>query len=97
MDEHFAERAAELAPEYGNVMTFLLHLANAGDEVTEDLFKAAITMTDFSYWKLPSCTLAQALISKLVEHPGMARTDPLLLRPVSRTTKRVQRRTPLLR
>ena len=29
MDEHFEERAAELAPEYGNVMTFLLHLANA--------------------------------------------------------------------
>ena len=27
--------------------------------MTEDLFNAAMTMTDFSYWKLPSCTLAR--------------------------------------
>ena len=69
LDQRFEERAAKLVQEYGNVMAFLLHLANGGGDATRDLFNATLTMTDFSYWRLPSCTLARALVPKLRQHP----------------------------
>ena len=50
-------------------MAYLLHLATTGGEVLQALFNATKTMTDFSYFKLPLCTLARALIPKLKQHP----------------------------
>ncbi|KAH7086657.1 hypothetical protein BKA62DRAFT_777949 [Auriculariales sp. MPI-PUGE-AT-0066] len=48
-----------VAPEYGNLTSFLLHLINI-EEPSQELFDAIYAVSEYAYWTVPSTTLREA-------------------------------------
>ncbi|KAH7098638.1 hypothetical protein BKA62DRAFT_674146 [Auriculariales sp. MPI-PUGE-AT-0066] len=69
MDENFPLLAQNVAPEYGNLSSFLLHLIGT-EQPSKELFDAVEAVSEYSYWTVPSATLRNAFRARLVTHPG---------------------------
>ncbi|KAH7092768.1 hypothetical protein BKA62DRAFT_66421 [Auriculariales sp. MPI-PUGE-AT-0066] len=68
MDENFSRLAQNVAPEYGNLTSFLLHLINI-EEPSQELFDAIHAVSEYAYWTVPSTTLHEAFHQRLDAHP----------------------------
>ena len=62
MDDSFKKRAADNAPEIGNLSSLLLQMVN---QPSEEIVSAVVRFTNFTYWQLPSATIASALLPYL--------------------------------
>ncbi|KAH7092765.1 hypothetical protein BKA62DRAFT_676592 [Auriculariales sp. MPI-PUGE-AT-0066] len=68
MDENFSRLAQNVAPEYGNLTSFLLHLISI-EEPSQKLFDAIYAVSEYAYWTVPSTTLREAFRQRLDAHP----------------------------
>ncbi|KAH7092875.1 hypothetical protein BKA62DRAFT_63983 [Auriculariales sp. MPI-PUGE-AT-0066] len=68
MDENFSRLAQNVAPEYGNLTSFLLHLIDI-EEPSQELFDAIEAVSEYAYWTVPSTTLREAFCQRLDAHP----------------------------
>ncbi|KAH7092762.1 hypothetical protein BKA62DRAFT_625955, partial [Auriculariales sp. MPI-PUGE-AT-0066] len=68
MDENFSRLAQNVAPEYGNLTSFLLHLISI-EEPSQELFDAIDAVSEYAYWTVPSTTLHEAFRQRLDAHP----------------------------
>ncbi|KAH7098644.1 hypothetical protein BKA62DRAFT_832381 [Auriculariales sp. MPI-PUGE-AT-0066] len=68
MDENFSRLAQNVAPEYGNLTSFLLHLISI-EEPSQELFDAIEAVSEYAYWTVPSTTLCEAFRQRLDAHP----------------------------
>ncbi|KAH7098655.1 hypothetical protein BKA62DRAFT_773207 [Auriculariales sp. MPI-PUGE-AT-0066] len=66
--EDFSRLAQNVAPEYGNLTSFLLHLINI-EEPSQELFDAITAVSEYAYWTVPSSTLREAFRQRLDAHP----------------------------
>ncbi|KAH7092776.1 hypothetical protein BKA62DRAFT_834644 [Auriculariales sp. MPI-PUGE-AT-0066] len=64
MDENFSRLAQNVAPEYGNLTSFLLHLINI-EEPSQELFDAITAVSEYAYWTVPSPLCARHSASVL--------------------------------
>ncbi|KAH7098664.1 hypothetical protein BKA62DRAFT_362269 [Auriculariales sp. MPI-PUGE-AT-0066] len=69
MDENFSRLAQNVAPEYDNLTSFLLHLINM-EEPSQELFDAIEAVSEYAYWTVPSTTLREAFSQRLDAHPA---------------------------
>ncbi|KAH7098669.1 hypothetical protein BKA62DRAFT_362394 [Auriculariales sp. MPI-PUGE-AT-0066] len=68
MDDSFSRLAQNVAPEYGNLSSFLLHLIHA-EEPSQELFDAVHAISEYSYWTVPSVKLREAFRLRLIAYP----------------------------
>ncbi|KAH7090090.1 hypothetical protein BKA62DRAFT_107409 [Auriculariales sp. MPI-PUGE-AT-0066] len=68
MDENFSRLSQNVAPEYGNLTSFLLHLISI-EELSQELFDAIDAVSEYAYWTVPSTTLREAFCQRLDAHP----------------------------
>ncbi|KAH7092782.1 hypothetical protein BKA62DRAFT_66947 [Auriculariales sp. MPI-PUGE-AT-0066] len=66
--EDFSRLAQNVAPEYGNLTSFLLHLIHI-EEPSRELFDAIFAVSEYAYWTVPSTTLREAFRQRLDAHP----------------------------
>ncbi|KAH7098650.1 hypothetical protein BKA62DRAFT_660562 [Auriculariales sp. MPI-PUGE-AT-0066] len=66
--EDFSRLSQNVAPEYGNLTSFLLHLINI-EEPSQELFDAITAVSEYAYWTVPSMTLREAFCQRLDAHP----------------------------
>ncbi|KAH7097020.1 hypothetical protein BKA62DRAFT_833577 [Auriculariales sp. MPI-PUGE-AT-0066] len=64
MDEHFTTLSKNIAPEYGNLKSFLLRLIHS-DELSDNLCNAVHALSEYAYWTVPSLTLLKQLRDRL--------------------------------
>ncbi|KAH7102224.1 hypothetical protein BKA62DRAFT_121587 [Auriculariales sp. MPI-PUGE-AT-0066] len=69
IDENFSELAKNMAPEYNNLTSFLLHLIGT-EEPSQELYDAVNHVSEYSYYTIPSPTLREAFRSRLTTHPS---------------------------
>ncbi|KAH7102247.1 P-loop containing nucleoside triphosphate hydrolase protein [Auriculariales sp. MPI-PUGE-AT-0066] len=68
-DENFSQLAKNVAPEYGNLTSFLLHLIET-EEPSQELYDAVDRVSEYSYYTVPSPTLREAFRLRLTTHPA---------------------------
>ncbi|KAH7092874.1 hypothetical protein BKA62DRAFT_63985 [Auriculariales sp. MPI-PUGE-AT-0066] len=66
--EDFPRLSKNVAPEYGNLTSFLLHLIHI-EEPSRELFDAIFAVSEYAYWTVPSTTLREAFRQRLDAHP----------------------------
>ncbi|KAH7102222.1 hypothetical protein BKA62DRAFT_121534 [Auriculariales sp. MPI-PUGE-AT-0066] len=69
LDEKFSQLAKNVAPEYNNLTSFLLHLMGT-EEPSQELYDAVDRVSEYSYYTAPSPTLREAFRSRLTTHPA---------------------------
>ncbi|KAH7099943.1 hypothetical protein BKA62DRAFT_275554 [Auriculariales sp. MPI-PUGE-AT-0066] len=69
MDEDFSQLAKNVAPEYGNLTSLLLHLIET-EESSQELVDAVYAVSEYSYYTAPSPTLREAFRLRLTTHPA---------------------------
>ncbi|KAH7098274.1 hypothetical protein BKA62DRAFT_375355 [Auriculariales sp. MPI-PUGE-AT-0066] len=69
MDENFSQLAKNVAPEYGNLTSLLLHLIET-EESSQELVNAVYAVSEYSYYTAPSPTLREAFRLRLTTHPA---------------------------
>ncbi|KAH7097955.1 hypothetical protein BKA62DRAFT_661263 [Auriculariales sp. MPI-PUGE-AT-0066] len=62
--DNFNLLSAQLAPEYGNLTSFLMHLIDS-EEPSDELCNAVNAVSEYAYWTMPSSTLREALLPRL--------------------------------
>ncbi|KAH7099948.1 P-loop containing nucleoside triphosphate hydrolase protein [Auriculariales sp. MPI-PUGE-AT-0066] len=68
-DENFSQLAKNVAPEYGNLTSLLLHLIET-EEPSQELHDAVDRVSEYSYYTAPSPTLREAFRLRLTTHPA---------------------------
>ncbi|KAH7102229.1 hypothetical protein BKA62DRAFT_121758 [Auriculariales sp. MPI-PUGE-AT-0066] len=69
LDEKFSQLAKNVAPEYNNLTSFLLHLIGT-EEPSQELYDAVYRVSEYSYYTIPSPTLREAFRLRLATHPA---------------------------
>ncbi|KAH7099918.1 hypothetical protein BKA62DRAFT_772044 [Auriculariales sp. MPI-PUGE-AT-0066] len=69
MDEDFSQLAKNVAPEYGNLTSLLLHLIET-EEPSQELHDAVDHVSEYSYYTAPSTTLRESFRLRLTTHPA---------------------------
>ncbi|KAH7099945.1 hypothetical protein BKA62DRAFT_659196 [Auriculariales sp. MPI-PUGE-AT-0066] len=69
LDENFSKLAKNVAPEYGNLTSLLLHLIET-EEPSWELCDAVYAVSEYSYHTAPSPTLHEAFRLRLTTHPA---------------------------
>ncbi|KAH7106438.1 hypothetical protein BKA62DRAFT_295516 [Auriculariales sp. MPI-PUGE-AT-0066] len=67
--EDFTARSAQVAPEYGNLKSFLMYLVER-EGPSPGLVEAVRAATEYSFWTSPSDTLSEGLLGRVADHPA---------------------------